>query len=53
MASEAKWGVVELFAGVGGVAQGFEAQGDFQVIALTDVDVDARDTYLENFADAT
>ncbi len=50
MASEAQWGVVELFAGVGGVTQGFEAQGDFAPIALIDVDADARDTYLENFS---
>lgn len=44
MANNAKWSVIELFAGVGGVAQGFEAQGDFAPIALTDVDADARDT---------
>lgn len=49
MANNAKWSVIELFAGVGGVAQGFEAQGDFAPIALTDVDADARATYLENF----
>jgi DNA (cytosine-5)-methyltransferase 1 len=49
MGCDVKWGVVELFAGIGGVAQGFTAQGKFEIIALTDIDADARDTFLENF----
>ncbi len=44
MGRNVKWGVVELFAGIGGVAQGFATQGQFEIIALTDIDADARDT---------
>lgn len=46
-----KRGIVELFAGIGGVAQGFAEQGGYEIIALTDIDIDARDTFLENFPD--
>jgi len=43
---------IELFAGIGGVSQGFESHGGFEAIALTDVDLDSRDTYCENFPSA-
>jgi len=42
-------GVVEIFAGIGCVAQGFERAGRFKTLVLTDIDKDARDTYVENF----
>ncbi|MCX6113012.1 MAG: DNA cytosine methyltransferase [Proteobacteria bacterium] len=42
---------VELFAGIGGMSQGFETHGGFEAIALTDIDLDSRDTYCENFQD--
>src|SRR6266540_1855207 len=41
-------GVVELFAGLGCVARGFERSGLFQAILLSDVDEDARDTFVAN-----
>jgi len=44
-----KFFFIELFAGIGGVSQGFESHGGFEAIALTDVDLDSRDTYHENF----
>jgi DNA (cytosine-5)-methyltransferase 1 len=45
-------GIIELFAGIGGVAQGFERSGSFETIALTDCDKAARGTFLENFPNA-
>src|SRR5437899_5282368 len=47
-----KLGVIELFAGIGCVAQGFERTGRFETILLSDVDQDARDAYVENFPEA-
>lgn len=47
-----KFFFIELFAGIGGVSQGFESHGGFEAIALTDVDLDSRDTYCENFPSA-
>lgn len=41
----AKLGIVDLFAGIGGVAQGFAATGRFETIALVDIDPDARRTW--------
>ena len=41
-------GIVELFAGIGCVARGFERTGVFETILLTDNDVDACDTYAHN-----
>lgn len=43
---------IELFAGIGGITQGFESHGGFEAIALTDVDLDGRGTYCENFNNA-
>ena len=42
-------GVVDLFAGIGGVARGFVDGGGFTVAGMIDNDPDARDTYLHNF----
>ncbi len=47
-----KFFFIELFTGIGGVSQGFESHGGFEAIALTDVDLDSRDTYCENFSSA-
>lgn len=44
-----KIGIIELFAGIGGVAQGFERSGRFETVLLTDSDLAARDTFIENF----
>ena len=42
---------MDLFTGIGCVADGFAAKG-FEPLALLDVDADARRTYLHNFPDA-
>jgi DNA (cytosine-5)-methyltransferase 1 len=42
-------GVVDLFAGIGGVARGFVDGGGFTVAGMIDNDPDARHTYLHNF----
>jgi DNA (cytosine-5)-methyltransferase 1 len=47
-----KYGVIDLFAGIGCVARGFEQTGRFETIALNDVDRDAADTYAANFPTA-
>ena len=44
--------VVDLFAGAGGISEGFRLAG-FQVIAASDVDPDACATFERNFPDAT
>lgn len=41
-------GIIELFAGIGGVADGFREHGGFEIVAMVDIDEDCRDTYLEN-----
>jgi DNA (cytosine-5)-methyltransferase 1 len=41
-------GVLELFAGTGAVASGFEATGRFETLLLTDVDPCAADTFRIN-----
>jgi len=46
-------GLMEVFAGAAGLAQGFLRAGGFEVIALTDADPFARDTFLENFPETT
>ncbi|MFZ5869386.1 MAG: DNA cytosine methyltransferase [Actinomycetota bacterium] len=43
------WAVVELFAGVGSVAEGFRSGAGFDIAYLNDVDPAARDTYQENY----
>lgn len=42
-------GIVELFAGVGCVARGFERTEAFETILLTDNDADAYETYVHNY----
>ena len=44
-----KFGVVDLYAGIGCVARGFERTGRFESLLLTDIDRDARDNYQSNF----
>jgi site-specific DNA-cytosine methylase len=43
-----KLGVIELFASVAGLAQGFARTGLFDVLALTDRDAVAQRTFLHN-----
>ena len=42
-------GLVELYAGIGCVARGFERTGRFETLLLTDVDRNARDHYKTNY----
>jgi DNA (cytosine-5)-methyltransferase 1 len=44
----AKAGIVDLFAGIGCVARGFELTGRFEAIALVDIDLDARRNWERN-----
>jgi DNA (cytosine-5)-methyltransferase 1 len=44
-----KFDIVELFAGIGCVTQGFERTRSFEAVALADIDAAARETYVENF----
>ncbi len=46
--ADALRGIVDLFAGIGCVADGFERAGGFETIALVDIDLDARDTHHHN-----
>ena len=43
--------IVDLFAGAGGIAQGFHQEG-FVTLAATDIDPDACATFKRNFPDA-
>ncbi len=43
-------GVVELFAGAGGLAQGFSQSGHFDLIALSDIDAIAKLTFEANYS---
>lgn len=45
-------GIVELFAGAAGLAQGFLRAGGFELIALSDIKPIARETFLNNYPDA-
>ena len=47
--SENKLGIVELFAGAGGLAQGFTQTGRYELISLTDIDHNAQTTFKENY----
>lgn len=47
-----KVGIVDLFAGIGGVSLGFEEEGSFETIAMIDINKNAYETYLENYPDA-
>lgn len=44
--------VIDLFAGAGGIAEGFRQEG-FSVVAATDIDPDACATFKQNFPFAT
>jgi DNA-cytosine methyltransferase len=44
-----KIGVVELFAGIAGLAQGFLRTGKFDLIALSDIDNAAKDVFEHNY----
>jgi DNA (cytosine-5)-methyltransferase 1 len=43
------FGVIELFAGAGGLVQGFQSSGRFQPLLLTDIDENAATTFRHNF----
>jgi DNA (cytosine-5)-methyltransferase 1 len=47
---DSKLGLVELFAGAGGLAQGFLQTQHYDLIALTDIDENARTTFKENYS---
>jgi DNA (cytosine-5)-methyltransferase 1 len=47
--STAKWGIVELFAGAAGLAQGFVRTGHYDLIALSDIDQNAQLTFQANY----
>jgi DNA (cytosine-5)-methyltransferase 1 len=47
---QARLGVVELFAGAGGLALGFQDEGSFDLIALSDIEASARNTFKHNHA---
>ena len=53
LTSSLSFGVVELFAGAGGLASGFIRAGAYDVVALTDIDKNARNTFLHNFPNTT
>jgi DNA (cytosine-5)-methyltransferase 1 len=48
--SVAKAGIIDLFAGIGCVARGFERTGRFEPIALVDIDLDARRNWEHNYS---
>jgi DNA (cytosine-5)-methyltransferase 1 len=48
-----KPGVIELFAGAGGLAQGFLQSGFFNLIALTDINNNAKATFQHNHPNVT
>lgn len=43
------YGIIDLFAGIGGVSAGFRNTGHFDVIALVDIDQDCKETYKANY----
>lgn len=47
-----KYGIVDLFAGIGGISRGFANTGHFDVIALVDIDQDCKETYQANYPNA-
>lgn len=46
---DAKLGIVELFAGAGGLVQGFLQTGHFELIALSDIDENAKSVFEANY----
>ncbi len=48
-----KYGIIDLFAGIGGVSAGFQDTGHFDVIALVDIDRECMETYKANYPRAT
>lgn len=44
---------IDLFAGAGGLSEGFRAQGMFRPVLASDIDPDACATYAANFPEAT
>jgi DNA (cytosine-5)-methyltransferase 1 len=50
--STSQYGIIDLFAGVGGVSSGFRITGHFDVIALVDIDKECKETYKANYPDA-
>jgi DNA (cytosine-5)-methyltransferase 1 len=48
----ARIGVIELFAGASGLAQGFLRAGGYEALALFDIMEVARDSYLKRYPDA-
>ena len=48
----ARIGVIELFAGASGLAQGFLQAGGYEALALFDIMEVARDSYLKRYPDA-
>lgn len=47
--NESKLSLVELFAGAGGLAQGFLQTQHYDLIALSDIDENAKTTFKENY----
>jgi DNA (cytosine-5)-methyltransferase 1 len=46
-------GIVELFAGIAGLAQGFVETGSFRIQGLLDNDASVRESFLQNFPGTT
>jgi DNA (cytosine-5)-methyltransferase 1 len=49
LSRESKPGLIELFAGAGGLAQGFMKTQHYDLIALSDIDEDAKITFKKNY----
>lgn len=45
-------GIVELFAGAGGLAQGFLQSGHYELLALSDIDENAKSVFQANYPDS-
>lgn len=49
LTNNSKLGLVELFAGAGGLAQGFLQTQQYELIALSDIDENAKTTFKQNY----